>query len=133
MDGDKRKMDNLEWIPIAEYAVKTGTSISTLRRKIKSNAIPYRLEEGRYLVEYGLNEKQPAKEVFPRKSEDSSTKAKVVQAPFEVEAESSADLRWKALEVRVAGLVKKVELLSEQTSELRMLVKIFEERLNASQ
>ncbi len=38
------------WIPLVDYSFKTGTSLSTLRRHIKSNKILYRLEEGRYLI-----------------------------------------------------------------------------------
>lgn len=38
------------WLPLIEYSVKTGVSLSTIRRKIKSNGIQYRLEKGRYLI-----------------------------------------------------------------------------------
>jgi len=40
------------WLPLTEYSVKTGVSLSTIRRKIKSNSIQYRLEKGRYLILY---------------------------------------------------------------------------------
>lgn len=33
-----------------DYATKTGVSLSTLRRYIKSNKILYRVENGRYLL-----------------------------------------------------------------------------------
>jgi predicted site-specific integrase-resolvase len=36
-----------------DYAIKKGVSLSTLRRHIKANKIPYRVENGRYLL---LNE-----------------------------------------------------------------------------
>lgn len=38
------------WLPLIDYSVKTGVSLSTIRRKIKSNSIQYRLEKGRYLI-----------------------------------------------------------------------------------
>ena len=38
------------WVPILEYAAAEGVSLSTLRRHIKSNKIPHRMENGRYLV-----------------------------------------------------------------------------------
>lgn len=38
------------WLPLTEYSVRSGVSLSTIRRKIKSNSIPYRLENGRYLI-----------------------------------------------------------------------------------
>lgn len=40
-------------------------------------------------------------------------------------------LRWKALEARVAGLAKKLEFFTEQMAETKMLVKIFEEKLDS--
>jgi hypothetical protein len=39
-------------------------------------------------------------------------------------------LRWRALEARVSGLAKKLDFFAEQMAELKMLVKIFEERLD---
>ncbi|MBY0370797.1 hypothetical protein K2X33_08925 [bacterium] len=41
---------NGSWLPLIEYSVKTGVSLSTIRRKIKTGSIQYRLEKGRYLI-----------------------------------------------------------------------------------
>jgi hypothetical protein len=41
---------NGQWLPIIEYSVKSGVSLSTIRRKIKSNTIPFKLERGKYLI-----------------------------------------------------------------------------------
>lgn len=38
------------WLPLTQYAVKSGISTSTIRRKIKANSILYRVEKGRYLI-----------------------------------------------------------------------------------
>lgn len=38
------------WVPILDYAVKNGMSLSTLRRYIKANKLQYRMENGRYLL-----------------------------------------------------------------------------------
>jgi len=38
------------WIPLLEYAMKKGISLSTLRRYIKAKKVQYRLENGRYLL-----------------------------------------------------------------------------------
>jgi len=38
------------WIPLMDYAMKKGVSLSTLRRYIKSKKIKYKTESGRYLV-----------------------------------------------------------------------------------
>jgi hypothetical protein len=39
-----------EWIPLMDYAIKNGVSLSTLRRHIKSNKIAYKLENGKYFL-----------------------------------------------------------------------------------
>lgn len=39
-----------QWLPLIEYSIKTGVSLSTIRRKIKSNSIQFRLEKGKYLI-----------------------------------------------------------------------------------
>lgn len=38
------------WIPLVEFSVQKGISLSTLRRYIKANKIPWKLVDGRYLV-----------------------------------------------------------------------------------
>src|SRR3989338_2212003 len=38
------------WLPLVEYSLKSGVSLSTIRRKIKTNTIPFRLEKGKYLI-----------------------------------------------------------------------------------
>lgn len=38
------------WLPLNEYSAKHRVSISTLRRKIKSNEVQFRLDEGRYVI-----------------------------------------------------------------------------------
>ncbi len=43
-------MESENWIPLVEFSVQKGISLSTLRRYIKSNKIPWKLVEGRYLV-----------------------------------------------------------------------------------
>ena len=40
----------MNWIPLMDYAIKNGVSLSTLRRHIKANKIQYRVENGRYLL-----------------------------------------------------------------------------------
>ena len=39
-----------KWLAILEYAHKTGKSISTLRRYIKSGKVEYKLEGGKYFI-----------------------------------------------------------------------------------
>lgn len=44
------KMTEGCWVPLLEYAVKKGISISTLRRRIRANKIKYQLQEGKYFI-----------------------------------------------------------------------------------
>lgn len=38
------------WLPLAEYSMKHQVSISTLRRRIKSDDIKFRFDDGKYLI-----------------------------------------------------------------------------------
>jgi hypothetical protein len=120
------------WLPIAEYAMRTGISISTLRRKIKADAISYRMEEGRYLLRSNPADfAEDAAVDFPYVSVD--TAPKVVAPPQQQQLSAGAgvdELRWRALDARVAGLAKKVDMLAEQLSEMKMLIKVFEEKID---
>lgn len=39
-----------EYLRLIDYAMKYGVSLSTLRRRIKSGQLPYRLERGKYFL-----------------------------------------------------------------------------------
>uniref|UniRef100_UPI001E32B1E5 hypothetical protein n=1 Tax=Streptobacillus moniliformis TaxID=34105 RepID=UPI001E32B1E5 len=39
-----------QWLPLMDYSMKTGVSLSTLRRHIKSGKIEFRRQEGKYLI-----------------------------------------------------------------------------------
>jgi hypothetical protein len=125
-------------------------SISTLRRKIKSNALEYKMEDGRYLIRLDDDEPEEATAPAGFQSNDGATPAVMpplpkVEAPSGLVAlqkevdglriemgrgQEDGSLRWRALEARVAGLAKKLDSFTEQMAELKMLVKIFEERLD---
>jgi hypothetical protein len=155
------------WLPLTEYALRSGMSISTLRRKIKSNTIEYKMEEGRYLIRsddlvesartiggFSSSDQAPrmptsrpvveaaASPPAPRAPTENlpEVKAAPVAAPSLNEMASLREefrrmqednnLRWRALEARVSGIVKKLEFFSEQMAEAKMLVKLFEEKLD---
>lgn len=154
------------WLPLTEYALRSGMSISTLRRKIKSNTISYKMEEGRYLIR---GDELPGSSRALGFSSSDSTEKSTTLTPRSIPASRPAEesrrentpvpatmhnspvtsrgelellreeirgiqednlLRWKALEARVSGIAKKLEFFSEQIAEARMLVKIFEEKLD---
>lgn len=125
-----------KWLPITEYAMRTGTSISTLRRKIKSDSIAYKMEDGRYLLKLDdvVTTDDSVQSAF--KSTDrvaggaALTRAEVEEMIRKAGEENA--LRWRALEARVNGLARKLDLAAEQIMELKMLVKLFEEKLDAN-
>jgi hypothetical protein len=43
-------MDGQNWLLLTDYASKHRISVSTLRRRIKSHQIPFRFENGKYLL-----------------------------------------------------------------------------------
>lgn len=159
------------WLPLTEYALRSGMSISTLRRKIKSNTIEFKMEEGRYLIRsddlsevsapagFASTDLPPQLRVPAARPVATSpaiasavaaaaepkaaplpTPATAMSGPSGTEVAQLREefrrmqednlLRWKALEARVAGLVRKVEFFSEQMAEAKMLVKLFEEKLD---
>ena len=147
------------WLPLTEYALRNGISISTLRRKIKANAIEYKMEEGRYLIRCdeagdtkGMGGFASSDQLPARQLAASSTRLVAQPIPASAplydfsEPASLEDLerireqilriqednllRWKALEARVAGLAKKLDFFTEQMAETKMLIKIFEEKLD---
>ena len=140
------------WLPLTEYALRSGMSISTLRRRIKASTIEYKMEDGRYLIrgdelsEGGGNLGYASSDGATRSMEpEASALARLAREKISAglstqEVEQIREelkrmqdenlLRWKMLEARVVGLAKKMEFVSDQLAEAKMLVKIFEERLD---
>lgn len=94
------------WIPILDYAVLKGVSTSTLRRYIKAKKIPYKIENGRYLL---LADAQP----------------KAIQPKWD----NAGTIEAISVYSRVRELEEKLLKAQEQVSELKMLVAIYEEKL----
>lgn len=91
------------WLPITEFAVRRGVSVSTLRRYIKSGKIKSKLSHGRYLIlddEDALNLQRFRR---PEKGRDIKGKLKKLEA-----------------ELRSA---------QQEIAELKMLVALYEEKI----
>jgi hypothetical protein len=158
-------MQTDQWLPLTEYALRSGMSISTLRRKIKSNTIDFKMEEGRYLIrsdelseanQGGYHSSDYAEEddegepltdtvmstFQPARAQPSKNTfdipAEVMQLRQEMQrirddatqVQEHEQMKMRALDARVAGLAKKLDLFAEQFAELKMLVKLFEEKLD---
>ncbi len=129
------------WLPLIEYSVKSGVSLSTIRRKIKSNSIPYRLERGKYLILF--QEKAQAMPsgpaaltpypMIPR--QDAETDAEAPTQNKEDEDSWSMQMLSDAFEHAIKEKDERIRLLEQlnsemrqQLSELRVLVKMLEEK-----
>lgn len=99
------------WIPILDYAVLKGVSTSTLRRYIKAKKIPYKIENGRYLL-----------------LADSTTTVQINNPPLKWDNATTHE--GVSLFGRVHELEEKLMRAQEQISELKMLVAIYEEKLS---
>ena len=95
-------VENGTWIPLMDYAMKNGVSLSTLRRYIKAGKSPYKSEHGKYFIFSTTEAPRTAEAEWMRASSDTQPR--------------------ESLEPRVAKLEKEI-------SELKMLVAIYEERL----
>ncbi len=125
------------WLPIIEYSVRTGMSLSTIRRKIKSNKISYKLENGKYLILF--DEKGPVFEnkmtvEVPKREEvvREIKKEKVESMPV---VEKSVVLLGDAFEQVLREKDKHIRLLEKRNaeledrlSELKLLVQVLEEK-----
>lgn len=99
-------IDSENWIPLVEFSVQKGISLSTLRRYIKSNKIAWKLLEGRYLV------MDDGSFVAPR-----NHSGQIEESPNTGDMES----RMKNLEVTLMAA-------NEEIAELKTLLAFYEEK-----
>jgi DNA-binding transcriptional MerR regulator len=145
------------WLPLIEYSVRAGVSLSTIRRKIKTNSIPFRLEKGKYLILYSngsetaskpsLSMDQPMeseREEAPRRPQPPTPiREKKSQSQNEGDSERwavplierSVKLVSEAFEKtlhekdeRIRLLEQRNQELEERLDELRLLVRVLEEK-----
>lgn len=98
------------WVPLVEFSVKKGISLSTLRRYIKSNKIPWKLIDGRYLVMddgtiHAPRNHDPDQNVIVRRTPEISD-----------------------IESRVKHLETELVAAHEEIAELKTLIAFFEEK-----
>ncbi|MCB0406076.1 MAG: hypothetical protein KDD51_14940 [Bdellovibrionales bacterium] len=127
-----------QWLPLTEYSVRTGVSTSTIRRKIKSNSIQYKLENGRYLLLLGdfdksMNTMQtsPIRPTVPANTTVNATPNAAPAGAIDpavriVTAAYERTLREK--DERLALLQRQNQELRERLDELRTLVQALEEK-----
>lgn len=107
------KSENEHWVPLVEFSVKKGISLSTLRRYIKSNKIPWKLIEGRYLV-------MDDGTIFAPRNHDPSQNVIVKKTP-----------EFSDIENKVKHLEQKLGEAHLEIAELKTLIAYYEEALGA--
>jgi len=90
------------WIPLMDFAMRRGVSLSTLRRQIKANKVRYRLERGRYLL-------------FD-----------------ELRSHAARGPDGEELGRRLRAVEGELERAREEIAELKMLVALYEEQIHAT-
>jgi hypothetical protein len=108
-----------DWIPLMDYAMKNGVSLSTLRRHIKANKVPYKIENGRYL----LRSNEP---VTMERETAPMVESKPIPARFAPTAVSAAP---SSASSEAMELKRRLHQAQEEIAELKMLVALYEEQL----
>ena len=94
------------WIPLMDYAIKKGVSLSTLRRHIKANKVTYKVENGRYLL-------------WDNDSDDLSSQS-IPSINIDKTELIENELRHITIELRKA---------QEEIAELKTLIALYEENI----
>jgi len=118
-----------KWLNIKDYAIKSGLSISTLRRKIKEGSIKHKVEAGKYYIFIGEDINMTAeKPDFNDSRQDDIIK-------FAEKTISSINKLHQDLieekEKRLSIQDELVKQLKEEVVELRMLVKVLESNIKS--
>mgnify|MGYP000968317052 CR=1 FL=1 len=139
-------MNQNQWIPLLQYSAKYGVSLSTLRRRIKTNTIPFKLDQGKYFLLDSAPAESEAKTNYiaqatapapvPANQPPPLTPAAttVTASPSLVEASvlSSAHKLVEELKTAYAKILQEKEeqisQLKEEIVDLRMLVRILEDQ-----
>jgi hypothetical protein len=125
------------WIPLIEYSNKYKISISTLRRRIKHDSIPFRLDNGKYFIIDESPEKldsQRPKEIANSFQSVEPTHRPIENRDYSMEREepilSAAhrilDELKKAYTLILQEKDEQIRNLREEISDLRTLVRVLE-------
>ncbi len=125
------------WLSLTEYSNKHKVSISTLRRKIKSTEIEFRLDEGRYMILD--SDEQTASEVAPSQTSSLSEQHRpsLKSDAFHNTNKESGESVITAANRLLADLKKaytqvlhdkeeQISDLREEISDLKTLIKVLE-------
>jgi hypothetical protein len=98
------------WIPLMEFAIKKGVSLSTLRRYIKADKIQYRVESGRYLI-------------LDTDFQEAPHPAAPVQGP---QASNNNSEMIRKLENKISAMSSELQRAQKEIAELQTLIAFYE-------
>lgn len=106
-----------EWLPLMDYAIKKGVSLSTLRRYIKANKVQFRIENGRYLI-FDDSEEIPPPQSYKTARTDSVATSLVRATSDEA----------SMLQSRLKKTETDLQQAREEIAELKTLIALYEEK-----
>ena len=143
-------MANQNWISLFEYSVKYGVSLSTLRRRIKTHSVLFKLDGGKYFL---IDENPDANQPVEKNIESVAVKTPASQPQISVSAQpisaisttavnveasvlSSANRLVEELKAAYAKILQEKEeqigILKEEIVDLKMLVTLLESQVNTT-
>lgn len=115
------------WLPIAEYSVKNGVSISTVRRRIKAKELRYKLRNGKYIIlDEGTGQNIP-------KLKAGKPNTNNILSMIDNKLNRVLEMKSDLIEEKDRTIKAKDDLviyLRKQIDELKMLVSVLEKKLN---
>lgn len=125
------------WLPLFEYSNKYRVSISTLRRRIKSDSIDFKLDDGKYLIldtpPDKMNRAKASEEIHEQDFIETVPEQKLSQmgepAVFST-ANRLLDELKRAYTLILQEKDEQIRLLREEISDLKTLVRVLEPYAN---
>ncbi len=122
------------WLPLTDYSSKYKVSVSTLRRRIKTEDICYRLDDGKYFI---IDEPIDSQAKGHRPSLNSDSQTFSIGSESALKSDISKDLAMEVANKLLSELKRaytqilaekeeQMLLLKEEVSDLKTLVRVLE-------
>lgn len=119
-------MNNSKWIPLIEYSNKYRVSISTLRRRIKTHSIDYKLDAGKYLLlDKDFIETEDDAQLATIRAESAAVLSETGEPVFATATKLLDELK-KAYTFILQEKEEQVGQLRDEIADLRTLVNVLE-------
>lgn len=122
-------MSTHNWLSLMEYSAKHRVSLSTLRRRIKTGEIEFKLAEGKYLLRDGPLQtvNVEASETIAPPTQVKSQKPDVDQDQFWRATQGLLNEIKKAYSLVLQEKEEQILQLKEEVADLKTLVRVLEE------